>query len=500
MLNPGTIIQNRYRLEYQLNDNPNRQSWFAEDLETQEQVIVKLLALGGAVQWDDLKLFEREAQVLKQLDHPKIPKCRDYFSIDDRTLWFGLVQQYIPGISLKQRLNQGQNFTEVEIYEIITQILDILEFLHQFNPPILHRDLKPSNLILGEDNQIYLIDFGAVQAKPNATGRTFTVVGTYGYTPLEQFGGQAVPASDLYALGATIIELLTGISPSNLPQKDLKIQFREQITNNIDPHLINWIDRLIEPSLERRLKNVAEARKSLEDKNYQIIQESILDTLVRLEKFPEYLNIFIPSSFEIEIVNPLKKWVNQKINNCREYVNNLKNKYLKLTKKKRHKLIRETLIAILFFIVVDVLGSGFLTHFIGQILGYIMSIILTILPIFVILFFIAWWIFLSVHKADYYETIQLYFTTTYLEFNRYSSSNTRKERVDLNQIKEVYLSRFTNANGVNYPSIVITIEGNINAWSLSTRDRSFVFGHQLTETELTWLIEEIKTWISRESW
>jgi serine/threonine protein kinase len=500
MLNPGTIIQNRYRLEYQLNDNPNRQSWFAEDLETEEQVIVKLLALGGAVQWDDLKLFEREAQVLKQLDHPKIPKCRDYFSIDDRTLWFGLVQQYIPGISLKQRLTQGQNFTEAEIYEIIAQILDILEFLHQFNPPILHRDLKPSNLILGEDNQIYLIDFGAVQAKPNATGRTFTVVGTYGYTPLEQFGGQAVPASDLYALGATIIELLTGISPSDLPQKDLKIQFREQITNNIDLHLINWIERLIEPSLERRLKNVVEARKSLEDKNYQIIQESILDTLVRLEKFPEYLNIFIPSSFEIEIINPVKKWVSQKVKNCQEYVKNLKNKFLKLNKRKRQKLIRETLIAIVFFIVVDVLSSGFLGHFIGQIFGYIMSIILTIVPIFVILFFIAWWIFLSVHKSDYYETIQLYFTTTYLEFNRYSSTNTRKERIDLNQIKEVYLSRFTNANGVNYPSIVITTEGNINAWSLSTRDRSFVFGHQLTEAELTWLLGEIKAWISRESW
>ena len=70
---------------------------------------------------------------------------------------------------------------------------------------MLHRDIKPSNLILGEDEQVYLVDFGAVQDKVAPSCTTFTVVGTYGYTPMEQFGGRAVPASDLYALGATLI-------------------------------------------------------------------------------------------------------------------------------------------------------------------------------------------------------------------------------------------------------------------------------------------------------
>jgi len=118
---------------------------------------------GDQVQWDNLKLFEREAHVLKQLNHPKIPKYRDYFSIDDRILWFGLVQNYIPGSSLKELLTQGRRFSEEEVRKIATDVLQILIYLHQLSPAVLHRDIKPSNLILGEDEKIYLVDFGAVQ-------------------------------------------------------------------------------------------------------------------------------------------------------------------------------------------------------------------------------------------------------------------------------------------------------------------------------------------------
>ena len=91
MLQQEKVLQGRYQLKQKLGQNAGRQTWLAEDLqtETREKVIVKLLAFGGEVQWDDLKLFERESQVLKQLNHERIPKYRDYFSVDDRTLWFG---------------------------------------------------------------------------------------------------------------------------------------------------------------------------------------------------------------------------------------------------------------------------------------------------------------------------------------------------------------------------------------------------------------------------
>lgn len=268
MLQVEQVLQGRYQLRQKLGQNSGRQTWLAEDLQTKpsEKVIVKLLAFGGEIQWDDLKLFEREAQILKHLKHPQIPQYRDYFSIDDRVLWFGLVQEYIPGESLKELLTMGKRFTEKEVRQIAESLLNILSYLHELNPPVLHRDIKPSNIILAKNKQIYLVDFGAVQDKAAVEGATFTVVGTYGYAPLEQFGGRTVPASDLYALGATLIHLLTGISPADLPQKDLRIHFSDRTNANLK--FTQWIEKLTEPSLEKRFTKAEEALKSLKNNRF----------------------------------------------------------------------------------------------------------------------------------------------------------------------------------------------------------------------------------------
>ncbi len=264
MLEPGQILHERYQLKQLLGKNAGRQTWLSEDLASisQKLVIVKLLAFGGEIQWDDLKLFEREAQILKQLSHPRIPKYHDYFSIDDKILWFGLVHEYIPGKSLKEKLEQGKRFTETEVRKIAIEVLQILIYLHGLNPQVLHRDIKPSNLIWSEDNQIYVVDFGAVQDRAAKEGATFTVVGTYGYAPIEQFGGRAVPSSDLYALGATLIHLLTGTAPADLPQLNLKIQFADRI--NLTANLINWLEQLTEPALEKRFSSAKIALEELE--------------------------------------------------------------------------------------------------------------------------------------------------------------------------------------------------------------------------------------------
>ncbi|MEH2015076.1 serine/threonine protein kinase [Nostoc sp.] len=265
MLQPEQILQDRYQIQRQLGNNGIRQTWQALDLQASDgensTVVVKLLAFGGTVQWDDLKLFEREAQILKQLNHPRIPRYIDYFCIDDRTLWFGLIQEYIPGESLKEKLALGKRFTEKRARKIADEILNILMYLHELNPGVLHRDIKPSNLIWGEDNRIYLVDFGAVQDKAAREGVTFTVVGTYGYAPMEQFGGRAVPASDLYALGATLIHLLTGTSPSDLPQQDLRLQFTDRV--NLSPSFVSWLQKLIEPAPEQRFTSASQALNAL---------------------------------------------------------------------------------------------------------------------------------------------------------------------------------------------------------------------------------------------
>lgn len=264
MLQPEQILNDRYELKQKLGSNPRRQTWLVDDVTTSppQPAIVKLLTFGGEVQWEDLRLFEREAQVLKQLDHPRIPQYRDYFHIDDRSLWFGLVQEYIPGVSLKDLLVHGKRFTEKDVHQIALEVLNILEFLHQLNPAVLHRDIKPSNLIWGEDGHIYLVDFGAVQDRAAQEGATFTVVGTYGYAPMEQFGGRAVPASDLYALGATLIHLLTGAAPADLPQRNLRISFEDRV--NLCPSLVRWLQKLTEPAPEQRFESAAAAISALE--------------------------------------------------------------------------------------------------------------------------------------------------------------------------------------------------------------------------------------------
>lgn len=264
MLQAEQILQQRYQLKQQLGNNPSRQTWLALDLvaEPQQSVIVKLLPFSPQTHWDDLKLFEREAQVLKHLNHPRIPRYRDYFSVEKEAggglPWFGLVQDYISGSSLQQRLKNGQRFTQAEAKYIAIQLLNILIYLHELSPPVLHRDIKPSNIIWTDKGQVYLVDFGAVQERAKAEGVTFTVVGTGGYAPPEQLWGRAVPGSDLYALGATLIHLLTGISPANLPQHRMRLQFRDKV--NLTPSFAQWIEKLTDPAPERRF---SQARQSL---------------------------------------------------------------------------------------------------------------------------------------------------------------------------------------------------------------------------------------------
>jgi serine/threonine protein kinase len=298
MLEVGQILRKRYQLRQKLGHYAGRQTWLAQDLLMgSDMVIVKLLTFGDQVQWDDLKLFEREANTLKNLNHSRIPKYRDSFSIDNSILWFCLIQEYIPGYSLRQLLEKGRKFTETEVREIASSILEILGYLHELSPAVLHRDIKPSNLVLGENGQIYLVDFGAVQDKASPQGTTITVVGTYGYAPIEQFGGRAVPASDLYSLGATLVHLLTGVSPGNLPQKNLKIQFSDRLS--LSPQLVRWINILIEPDFSKRFKS---ARQAIENLNLLTSQSTSSvkfkrpsQSRVKIYRSKDILEIIIPN-------------------------------------------------------------------------------------------------------------------------------------------------------------------------------------------------------------
>jgi hypothetical protein len=262
-------LSDRYEVKQRLSRQPGRQAYLAFDRRTQDFVIVKLLIFGYEFNWDCLKLFEREAFVLKSLAHPAIPKYLDCFEVETKLgKGFALVQTYIEARSLKDWIQSGRTFSEEDIKAIAKELLGILDYLHNRQPPVVHRDIKPSNILLGDRSgnspgQVYLIDFGSVQTAVH--GGTRTIVGTYGYMPPEQFGGQSIPASDLYAMGATLIYLATGQHPDQLPQREMRILFEDRV--NLSPHLIDWLKWLTEPSADLRLKSASQALKALEKSN-----------------------------------------------------------------------------------------------------------------------------------------------------------------------------------------------------------------------------------------
>ncbi len=262
-LEPGTVIHHRYILQQRLAKNAGRHTWLSVDntADPPQLVVLKLLAVGEESRWAELKLFEREGQTLRQLNHERIPHYIDSFTLEEG-LSFGLVQAYIPGKSLKQLLQEGKHFSIEEVKTIARSILEILIYLHELSPPVLHRDIKPSNLILGDDRQLYLIDFGAVQDSASRDGRTFTVVGTYGYAPIEQYGGQTIPASDLYSLGATLIHLATGIAPIDLPQTEEGIQFSDRLS--LPTAFCRWLTKLVQPMISKRFPTARAALETLE--------------------------------------------------------------------------------------------------------------------------------------------------------------------------------------------------------------------------------------------
>jgi Protein kinase domain/Ankyrin repeats (3 copies) len=223
------------------------------------------LSLAQMDDWKAIDLFEREAQILSQLDHPAIPKYIDYFTIDtptDRN--FYIVQELAPGKTLSDWSESGWRCTEAEVKDIASQILKILSYLHNFTPPVIHRDLKPSNILRTATGQISLVDFGAVrQAYHDTFMRGSTVVGTFGYMAPEQFRSQALPATDLYGLGATILALLTNRSPAELTQSNLKLSFRNKI--QVSPAFADWLEQMLEPDPVDRFDSATTALAALKN-------------------------------------------------------------------------------------------------------------------------------------------------------------------------------------------------------------------------------------------
>jgi serine/threonine protein kinase len=269
----GDVIAERYKLQELLGEGGSGSTYRALRLTDQTTVAIKILSLRHLHDWKQLELFEREAKVLSQLDHPQIPKYLEYFHVDtpDNRAFY-IVQQLAPGKPLTAWIQSGWRGTTAEIQNIASQILGILQYLHQQSPPLVHRDIKPHNIVRNDDGQVFLVDFGAVQDVYNHTLiRGSTVAGTYGYMAPEQFRGQAVPPSDLYGLGATLLYLLTHRSPAELTQERLKINFRSHV--NIPEYFADWLEVMLEPDVAERFPTATKALAALQQQHRFRVQK-----------------------------------------------------------------------------------------------------------------------------------------------------------------------------------------------------------------------------------
>jgi serine/threonine protein kinase len=209
------LIAGRYEIVRALGRGSFAETLLARDRGANRQVAIKVLHPRAALDLKSFELFSREAAVLRDLRHPAIPAVFDTF----RAPYEGaeaafLVMEFIEGDSLAERIAARRHLDPADALHLFVEMLGVLEYLHTRVPPVLHRDIKPANVIVRPDGSPALVDFGAVRNvfRP-AEESGSTIVGTYGYMPYEQLMGQAGPSSDLYALGATFLHLVTGRRP-----------------------------------------------------------------------------------------------------------------------------------------------------------------------------------------------------------------------------------------------------------------------------------------------
>ncbi len=207
-----------------------------------------------------IRNFEREANILATLDHRAIPRIYDYFTINERSY---LVLEYVNGKDLEAIINERQEpLSELQVVTWAIELCDVLHFLHTLKPePIVFRDMKPSNVMVNQQDHIVLVDFGI--AKTFQTGQRGTMIGTEGYSPPEQYRGEATPQADIYALGATLHHLMTRRDP----RLEAPFSFAERpirkYNPNISPELEAVIFKALQYNPEDRFRTAEEMKKAL---------------------------------------------------------------------------------------------------------------------------------------------------------------------------------------------------------------------------------------------
>jgi serine/threonine protein kinase len=265
-LKSGAILEGRYLIQGVLGFGGMGAVYKARDMHFPNVVKVVAVkeminrALDPIVRNTIVQNFEREANLLASLDHRAIPRIYDYFTIRERSY---LVLEYINGQDLEALLNNTPDFMQEErVISWAIELCDVLSYLHNHKPEaVIFRDMKPSNVMINPQDHAILIDFGI--AKHFQEGQKGTMVGTEGYSPPEQYRGEASPLADIYALGATLHHLLTKRDPRLEPP----FSFGERPLRDYNPNLSAELEAVIFKALqynpEDRYESAEEMKEAL---------------------------------------------------------------------------------------------------------------------------------------------------------------------------------------------------------------------------------------------
>ena len=255
-MDPGARLGgNRYVVNALLGEGAQGSAYAATEAASGRAVAIKRFDVRGARSWKDVELAEREARVLATLDHPLVPRYIEHFE-EDGALY--LVMDRVEGETLEAIRKRDGAVPEAEVRRFLACADGALAYLHGRPSPVVHRDVKPSNVVRRADGTYVLVDFGAVSEQLFRRGSS-TIVGTIGYMAPEQLQGRALPASDVYAVGATALAALVGVDPDTLPHKGLRIDVRAALKGRASPDLAGALERMLEPDPDLRAPSISAA-------------------------------------------------------------------------------------------------------------------------------------------------------------------------------------------------------------------------------------------------
>ena len=250
----------RYVVRGLLGEGAQGMTFDATDSRDGRAVAIKRFDVRGARSWKDVELAERETRVLASIDHPLVPRYIEHFE-EDGALF--LVMEKVEGETLDALRRRVGPLPEEEVRRFLSFADRALTYLHGRAQPVVHRDVKPRNVVRRPDGSYVLVDFGAVSEFVYRRPGGSTIVGTAGYMAPEQMQGRALPATDVYAVGATAIASLTGVEPEDLPHNGLRIDVRRALEGRASPALVSALERMLEPDPSLRPTSLAAALDSL---------------------------------------------------------------------------------------------------------------------------------------------------------------------------------------------------------------------------------------------